>query len=193
MKDTTKNLLAVGAMILCLAGMVKIDQYAPISAPNPVSEFPMTETQIKEGYKIEQNSKALRRATISARNTYKRLGCKADYAEATGRAAIDFGLSPRLLAALVFVESSCNPNAKDGLGSIGLTQVNSKVWMHNKELLRNPEANIRIGARILSGYVNRYGLVEGLHHYNGYSDVHEHVYVNKVLTAAGMIGSIPKG
>jgi soluble lytic murein transglycosylase-like protein len=161
-------------------------------APVPVSVRPITEAQIKEDVKHEQDRKKVQRAIASARQAYRRLGCRADYSAETGRISIEFGLSPRLLAALVFVESSCNPLAKDGHGSIGLTQVNSKVWGHKKDLT-NPQVNLRIGASILVSYVRRFGLVEGLHHYNGYSDQHAHTYVNKVLTAAGLVVSIPKG
>lgn len=163
--------------------------YTP--APQPVKIVPVTAAQIREDVKHEQNAKKIQRATAAARQVYRRLGCRQDFSGETGRAAIEFGLSPRLLAGLVFIESTCNPNAADGRGSIGLTQVNSKVW--GRKNLRDPETNLRIGAKILAVFVVRFGLVEGLHHYNGYSDVHEHVYVNKVLTAAGLAANIPKG
>jgi len=185
--------------VIALALMVAIVklglQYGILDAPNapsPISVNAPTEASIKEEVKNEQDNKKVQRAIASARQVYRRLGCRADYSAETGRISIEFGLSPRLLAGLVFVESSCNPNAKDGRGSIGLTQVNSKVW-GNKANLHDPETNLKLGARILAGYIARFGLVEGLHHYNGYSDVHEHVYVNKVLTAAGFAASIPKG
>ena len=158
--------------------------YTP--TPQPVKVVPVTEAQIKEGVKHEQKAKKIQRAILVAQQVYKRLGCRQDFSGETGRAAIEFGLSPRLVAGLVFVESSCNPNAKDGKGSIGLMQVNSKVW-GNRNRLANPETNLRLGARILAGYVARFGLVEGLHHYNGYSEVHGHEYVNKVLTAAQIV------
>ena len=146
-----------------------------------------TEVQIKEEVKIERQDKAIRRAVASARLVYRRNGCKDTYSEVTGRTAYESGISPRLLAALVFVESSCRATAVSGANSIGLLQVNPRVWGHRRDL-KDPQTNLRIGADILVNYVHQYGVVEGLHHYNGYSEVHEHVYVNKVLTAAGMKG-----
>jgi len=153
-------------------------------APQPVKIVPVTAAQIKEGVKNERYQKRVQRATRLAEQVYRRFGCSQSLAGSTGRIAEENMLPANLLAGLVFVESSCNPNAKDGLGSIGLTQVNSKVW--GRKNLRDPETNLRIGARILAGYVARFGLIEGLHRYNGYSSVHNHVYVRKVLTAAGM-------
>lgn len=161
------------------------------AAPEPISVKLPTEASIKEAVKREQNEKVFKKAIASVRLVYRRNHVRDTYSELTARAALDLGISPRLLAGLVVVESHGNPNAKDGLGSIGLTQVNSKVW--GRKNLRDPETNLRVGSRILANYIHRFGLVEGLHHYNGYSDVHEHVYVNKVLTAAGIAASIPKG
>jgi len=173
--------------ITVLAGYVLIGlaYWFITPTPQPVKIVPVTEAQIKEGVKSEQVAKKNKRAILAARQVYKRLGCRQDFSEATGRAATEYGVSPRLLAGLVFVESSCNPNATDHLGSFGLAQVNTHVW---GKRANDPATNLRIGARILASYVGRYGLVEGLHHYNGYSAVHGHEYVNKVLTASGVKG-----
>ena len=156
------------------------------SEPEPISVNLPTEASIKEEVKIERRAKEYQKARRVAEQVYRRNGCRATYAEGTGRVAVDFGLSPRVLAALVFVESSCRPAAISGRNSIGLLQVNPAVWGHRRDL-KDPEVNLRIGASILASYTRRFGLVEGLHHYNGYSEVHGHEYVNKVLTAAGLV------
>lgn len=163
--------------------------YTP--APNPIAVKPMGENEIKEEFKREQSQKRVERATRQADTIYRHHGCSSEYSAFTGQAALDFGLSPRLLAALVVVESSCNPRAQDGVGSFGLTQVNGRTWHVSRRALVNPRINIRIGAMILASYVRRFGLVEGLHHYNGYSEVHDHTYVKKVLTTAGMSDRLP--
>jgi hypothetical protein len=191
MTQTTKNFVLAAALILSVTGILEVDKYGSPPSPKTPSVVRMTETSIREDYKIEDRQKRLRRATSEAEKVYRRHGCGSKYAAFTGQAAIDYGLLPKLLAALVYVESSCRPNARDGFGSVGLTQVNPKVWGH-KAQLQDPETNIRIGAKILAGYVSRFGLVEGLHRYNGYSEVHEHIYVKKVLTAAGFSVSIVK-
>lgn len=162
-------------------------------APGPISVRQLTEVSIKEDFKIQRRQQDILRATLKAAVVFRKHGCDVNYAYATGIAAVDFNINPKILAGLIFVESSCNPNSTDHRGSYGLTQVNTKVWPMQKSELKNPDTQIRFGAFILARYVHKYGLVEGLHHYNGYSDVHEHVYVNKVLTAAGMRAKVAKG
>jgi len=153
--------------------------------PRPISIRMPTEQSIQEGIKLEQKYNDYNRAIRIARQTYRRNGCNGDFADATGRISIDLGVSPRVLSALVFVESSCNPNAISGRKSVGLTQVNPLVWGYSRAELRDPERNLRIGATILSAYVRKFGLVEGLHHYNGLGNV-SNSYAEKVLTAAGL-------
>lgn len=154
-------------------------------APKPKPIVPVTAAQIKEGVRIEQRTKAYQRATRTVVRTLQKNGCSVRYANLIGITAVDYGLPPNLLAAVVFVESGCRAGAVSGRNSIGLMQVNPKVWGHRNEL-KDPERNLRIGASILASYVRRFGIIEGLHHYNGYSEVHGHEYVNKVL-AAGQI------
>jgi soluble lytic murein transglycosylase-like protein len=155
--------------------------------PSPLSFAPLSMEQIQKGIAYDQKEKEYTRATIAARLVYRHNGCKATYAEATGRAAIDAGVSARLLAAVVFVESSCNPKAVSGRASVGLCQINPLVWGHSRAELTNPERNLRIGASILSSYTHKYGLVEGLHHYNGLGNP-DNTYADKVLSVARMRG-----
>jgi hypothetical protein len=178
----------IAAALICAILMLGL-QYGILDAPGtpePISVNLPTEASIKEEVRIEQQQRAIKRAVASARMVYRKNGCRDTYSDITGRTAYEYGLSARLLAALVFVESGCRANAISGKNSVGLLQVNPRVWGHSNAL-RDPNRNLQIGASILSGYVHKYGLVEGLHHFNGYSDVHEHIYVNKVLTAAGLV------
>lgn len=111
-----------------------------------------------------------------------RTACPA-YAKLVGAAAIDSGLPPRIVAAVVFVESSCNPTAVSTEGAIGLMQVSPKLYKQNRNKLRDPEYNLRLGTKILAGYVHTYGLQEGLHHYNGLGEGGE-AYSPRVLAVA---------
>src|SRR5271157_6339545 len=177
---------AVLLLILILSALTgSVAHYMEPAVPTPISVQAPTERSIKEEVKIERKQRQYRQASQTAARVYRRLGCRATYADATGRIAVDFGLSPRLLAGLVFVESSCNPNATDHRGSIGLMQVNTKTWKYTKNQLKDPESNLRIGSSILSTYIHRYGLVKGLHAYNGFG-IHTEVYSTKVLVAAGL-------
>ena len=154
-------------------------------SPRQISVQMPTEQSIQEGIKLEQKYNDYNQAIRIARQTYRRNGCNGDFADATGRVAVDLRISPRVLSALVFVESSCNPNAVSGRRSVGLTQINPLVWKYTQAELRDPEINLRIGATILSAYVRKFGLIEGLHHYNGLGNP-TNSYAEKVLTAAGL-------
>ena len=156
------------------------------AAPGQVSVVRPTEQSIREGMKHEQLEKQYKRAALAAGMVYRRNGCGQGFAEETGRAAIHYGIPPPVLAAVVFVESSCNPNAVSHTGDIGLTQVHYKVWrQHTREEYFNPTVNLEMGAQILSTYVRTYGLREGLHAYNGLS-CPTNEYAEKVLSKAGI-------
>jgi soluble lytic murein transglycosylase-like protein len=158
--------------------------------PKPaVREFVApTEAQIKDQVKHEREAtrrtKAINRAVAAARAVYRANGCGDRYSALTGRTAYEYGLSARLLAAVVFVESSCRAEARSGRDSIGLMQVNPRVWGHRAEL-KDPVSNMRIGCAILKAYIGRFGLVEGLHHYNGIGNSNND-YAERVLAAGGI-------
>jgi hypothetical protein len=63
-------------------------------------------------------------------------------------------------------------------------QINPKVWGHYEEL-RDPVQNMRLGAKILKRYTNRYGVVEGLHRYNGLGNK-TNSYAERVLEVANV-------
>lgn len=147
-----------------------------------------TEQSVREDMRHEQRLRQYKSASAAASKVYRKNGCKSGLADITGQIAVEQGVSARVLAALVFVESSCNPNAVSRRDGVGLTQVNSKVWHYSQVELKNPNRNLEIGASILASYVRRYGLREGLHAYNGFGN-HTNSYAEKVLTAAGILVS----
>ncbi len=90
------------------------------------------------------------------------------------KAASEFRLDPHLILAVMAVESGFNPDAQSSAGAQGLMQVHTRVHSSKFEPFGGPEAaydpvaNIKVGARILSEYVNRYGTVAaGLKAYVG--------------------------
>jgi soluble lytic murein transglycosylase-like protein len=177
MKST---LLAIMVAAYLLVGWLRPE------APKAIQIVGPSEAAIKEQTRNEIYARERQKDVSDVRRVLQSNGCSGQYADIIGSAALDNGLSPKLLAGLVVVESRGKSNADDGLGSIGLTQVNSGTWHYSKVRLRDPGTNVRAGAKILGQYIRAYGVVEGLHHYNGYSEVHEHVYVHKVLKAAGL-------
>lgn len=156
--------------------------------PKPIVAVPYTEIQIMERLKIEriesERNKAIRRATAAARAVYRANGCRDTYSDLTGRTAYERGISARLLAAVVFVESSCDPRTISRTGDIGLLQVNPRVWGHRSEL-KDPVSNMRIGSHILKQYIARYGVREGLHRYNGLGNPTDS-YAVRIFAAGGI-------
>ena len=100
-------------------------------------------------------------------------------------------LPPRLVAAQIVVESSCQPSVVSPAGATGLMQVMPSVWrQYSRDELMNPEKNIAAGTRILGQYVHDGGSQrEGLRRYFGVTDGSDNAdaYADKVLALAGRI------
>jgi hypothetical protein len=77
------------------------------------------------------------------------------------------GLDPRLLAALVWAESSFRSDAVSGAGAIGLTQLMPGTAASLHVDPRDPIQNLRGGAQYLAAQIRRFGSLElGLAAYN---------------------------
>lgn len=181
-----KTTIVAASMLIVLSALAgSIVRYGEPEEPKPISVRILSEEDIREGFKRDQKRKQIQQSIKAASAVYRRIGCRGTYAEATGRIAVEYGISARLLAAVVFVESSCNPNAVSDRYSVGLTQINPKFHHYSRAELKDPQRNLEIGASILARYITKYGLVEGLHAYNGFGNPTDE-YSTKVLTAAGM-------
>jgi hypothetical protein len=81
------------------------------------------------------------------------------------------GIDPSLLASMIVTESRCDPLAISSRGAVGLMQIRPSVWKDkfdfSKENLFNPETNIRIGANILKGLIQKNGIKKGIRLYQG--------------------------
>lgn len=80
------------------------------------------------------------------------------------------GVDPKLVKAVIAVESSWQPSALSSKGAIGLMQVHHPTWGHKwtKEQLRDPEQNLIAGTRILKMYMKESStLSEALYKYSG--------------------------
>jgi hypothetical protein len=144
------------AVTIALAGLVLQVANMPGEAPKPIQVVPVDARQL-----------AYEAATATAAHVLEANGCSDRYAPIIARAAIDHGLEPRIVAGVIVVESSCNPLAVSPVGAIGLMQINQRVWKHSRRELQDPEANIRIGTRILADYIRPRGVRAGLVRYNG--------------------------
>jgi hypothetical protein len=93
-------------------------------------------------------------------------------AQAVVKSAKKHNLDPRLIAAIVIVESRANPFAISNRDAIGIMQIHLPTWGRtaDKEGLNlfKIEDNVDFGARILRDYVRRSGIWEGVKRYKGW-------------------------
>ena len=99
------------------------------------------------------------------------------------------GLDPKLVRAVVTVESSWRPGARSRKDALGLMQVHHPTWRHKhtrRELL-DPELNLIVGTQILKSYIkNSRNLRDALTKYSG----GEPEYYDKVMKANANEGHI---
>jgi len=84
-----------------------------------------------------------------------------------------YDIDPRLVAAVMIVESRANPFAISHLDSIGIMQIHLPTWGTTADQeginLFKIEDNVDFGVRILKDYVRRFGLQEGVKRYKGWN------------------------
>jgi hypothetical protein len=112
------------------------------------------------------------------------------YDDIFARAAKKYpNVSVDLLKRVATVESHMDPSQTSPTGAAGIMQITRGNWkkLGNGQDVRDPEANIMVGAGILSDFIKRNpgDLPAALRGYNGNSDPN---YVNKVLGQGSGIG-----
>lgn len=127
-------------------------------------------------------------AAEEAFEVYKRAGCGDwELAKLTAHWAARRGLPPRVVAAQVVIESTCNPRAVSHDGSVGLMQVRVKIWQREFGLkpddMLDAGRSLEVGTEILRRLVARHGLRKGLERYNGRGE-RARRYSKKVLRLA---------
>ncbi|MFU2486065.1 transglycosylase SLT domain-containing protein [Thauera sp. WH-1] len=102
--------------------------------------------------------------------------------------AQELGFDPLLIVAIMAVESSFNPRAVSNMGAQGLMQVipryhQDKIAPHRgKNVLFDPEVNVRVGTLVLHEGLQRYGsLQRALQYYNGALKDPKARYTRKVM------------
>lgn len=99
--------------------------------------------------------------------------------------AIDHGIDPAIIKAMIQIESGGDPEAVGDDGeSIGLMQIQPRYHaqrLKEGESLLDPEVNVRVGCEILSEIMDEYGtLDEALTVYNAGYDTGDRRYANRV-------------
>ena len=118
---------------------------------------------------------------------------------ASYRAALEVGLDPLLVLAVISVESRFNPIAESVMGAKGLMQIIPKYHLDKlraaggEDAVFDPESNIQVGARILQEYVYRTGTLEaGLQFYNGALRDNSAAYAQKVMAERARLEQVLK-
>ncbi|HEY9722674.1 MAG TPA: lytic transglycosylase domain-containing protein [Oscillatoriaceae cyanobacterium] len=84
------------------------------------------------------------------------------------KAGQKYGIDPRLVLAVISVESSGNPHAVSSVGARGLMQLMPATARGlGVSNVNNPQQNIDGGVRYLSQLMKRYGQTSGIRAYNG--------------------------
>lgn len=161
-----------GAVTLAMTALVLQVANLPGPMPRAIQATPLNARQLSYGV-----------ATQAAAQVLTANGCSDRYAPLIARSAVNHGLEPRLLAGLVYVESSCHADAVSPRHSFGLAQINIVVWHVSRRQAMDPAFNVDKGAEILASYTHRYGKIKGLHAYNGFGDSSD-TYSARVIYAA---------
>jgi soluble lytic murein transglycosylase-like protein len=165
-------LLAVPGLISLYPSTISIMSARKAGLANYVSE---------EEYRQERIVRAvLKRATSENEEEINRLS------KIIVRHSRNKNLDPKLVAAIVVVESSGNPLAISGAKSIGLMQIHLPTWSQVVDFTTknpfDPEVNIEIGTAILSDYLKNYkDLRSALAAYEGSGNPDGSDYPNKIL------------
>lgn len=159
--------------------------FAPPASPTPVFVTSPSPEELQKDVASKIASKLFARDVANTKrvfNPYK--GChSSDLAVIITRSAHQYHVPGRIVAAVIVAESACKPQAVAHHWDMGLMQINTRIWRPHGNLL-DPQLNISVGTRILAGYIHRYGLREGLHHYNGMGDPTT-TYSDKIFAIAG--------
>lgn len=120
--------------------------------------------------------------------------------ETAHHAALEVGLDPLLVLAVIAVESRFNPIAESVMGAKGLMQIIPRYHraklaaLGGDEAVLDPRSNILVGTRILQEYVYRTGTLEaGLQSYNGASRDVSAQYAYKVMTERSRLEQVLRG
>jgi soluble lytic murein transglycosylase-like protein len=189
MKNQFVALVLLVAVILTVGAAIVF--HAPRQNPPIVRPLPPVTRDIQSEILTKQYVAALDVARVFGRSQ----GCEnidPQTISDVATEAIADELDPRVLAATMAVESSCDPLAVSNHGAIGRMQIMPRVWKEKfdftKVNLFNPGENLHVGALILKGFIKQYGLQAGVRHYNGTgtaSDAYDGTYVSKILALAG--------
>ena len=181
-KILTPLIVAAGAS---LAAIAPTDALSPQLADSPACA-PQDREPAAEAEQLDATQQAL--VEHLSRRFFIATGATERMVLASYRAALEVGLDPLLVLAVISVESRFNPIAESVMGAKGLMQIIPRYHLDKlraaggEDAVFDPESNIQVGARILQEYVYRTGTLEaGLQFYNGALRDNSAAYAQKVM------------
>ena len=192
-KILTPLIVAAGA---ALAAVAPSDVLSP-----PLADTPACVPQDREPAAEAEPLDATQQALVEhlSRRFFIATGATERMVVASYRAALEVGLDPLLVLAVISVESRFNPIAESVMGAKGLMQIIPKYHLDKlraaggEDAVFDPESNIHVGARILQEYVYRTGTLEaGLQFYNGALRDNSAAYARKVMAERSRLEQVLK-
>ena len=194
MRAVILALLATLCVALVATSALRVDRLLAATTPQLRSDLPVGQREIPKATRPAAPSVTREaRPEIEALATLaaKRYRISTDATRGLVATAYGegkrIGVDPLLIIAVIAVESRFNPIAESDAGAQGLMQVIPGYHKQHFEAaavdsVLDPNANIRLGARILKEYIRRGGTeIAGLQLYNGSSDDATNAYAAKVL------------
>jgi len=187
---------------LIVAAGAALAAVAPGDALSPqLAEAPACVPQDREAAAEVEPLDATQQALVEhlSRRFFIASGATERMVVASYRAALEVGLDPLLVLAVISVESRFNPIAESVMGAKGLMQIIPKYHLDKlraaggEDAVFDPESNIHVGARILQEYVHRTGTLEaGLQFYNGALRDNSAAYAQKVMAERSRLEQVLK-
>jgi len=172
---------AVNKFLILLAVLALISIYPSTISIMSARKVGLADYISEEQYQQERKVRHLlkRHADVPDEDLPKLTACVV-------RNAMSKKLDPRLVAAVMVVESRCNPTAISTSKSVGLMQIHVPTWASQIDFTEknpfDPEVNIDIGTTILANYIGHSkDLESALLAYVGAEDPTNSQYVSKVL------------
>ena len=143
---------AVNKFLILLAVLALISIYPSTISIMSARKVGLADYISEEQYQQERKVKNLlkRHADVPDEDLPKLTTCIV-------RNAMSKKLDPRLVAAVMVVESRCNPTAISASKSVGLMQIHVPTWSSRIDFTEknpfDPEVNIDIGTTILANYI----------------------------------------
>ncbi len=172
---TCKEWLSRSSKLLILTGLLSI---LVIAFPTP-SAFVFSgeniEQPVEEASAQVLDVPAINPAVVSMDSFLKRYNVEGSHrgriAESIVSSARQYNVDPRLVAAIMIVESRANPFAISNSDSIGIMQIHLPTWgsIADREGINlfKIEDNVDFGVRILKDYIRQFGLWDGVKRYKG--------------------------